>query len=509
MAGQYCRATATRRRPRIRGPSRPGFGAPSPRYRMIRPRCERHCWPGPRPTSAPWRPTASSSASPSWRSTRRTPARQRHAPAGLRSALFEVTKTLPGITLTGPATNYAGQTGLGISVPQSGGTKRTMIFDRTGAYIGAKQVVVQTYLAVAAGAGHGGQTGAPSSTPSPAPPRYRRVSRYRIDPTAGTMRAASGQATTRGPATVAGPLVVRWRWRESNPRPPSLQQDFSGRSVRCLYSAPSVMHTSRCDGPSRCLFSHPPPRPRRTVSHLADARNRAGDEPGLTDLLRYLGSESEVSAIGIGAYFVYVAFLTRSATQSSARFSCIDDRSRNLSPPWVGQTVHNTRRPPVTPGRTRRSCPPRRIRPTRTAGRRCRRWPSRRATGRWCTPRPPPWPGRPQQPVGQPPSAGLGAHPDLADVELAGHLFVAEHVATDRVSDRRDDRTIGPEVPGAGVVRAGAPVLVGRRRGAPVLGKGHPMRGQHRRVRRPGCRVRARLGPESVAAPRSATISWK
>ena len=39
------------------------------------------------------------------------------------------------------------------------------------------------------------------------------------------------------------------------------------------------------------------------MSHLADARIRAGDEPGLTDPFRCLGSENEVSAIGIGAYF--------------------------------------------------------------------------------------------------------------------------------------------------------------------------------------------------------------
>ena len=39
------------------------------------------------------------------------------------------------------------------------------------------------------------------------------------------------------------------------------------------------------------------------MSHLADASIRAGDGPGLTDPLRYLGSESEISAIGIGAYF--------------------------------------------------------------------------------------------------------------------------------------------------------------------------------------------------------------
>ena len=38
------------------------------------------------------------------------------------------------------------------------------------------------------------------------------------------------------------------------------------------------------------------------MSHLADARIRVDDEPGLTDPFR-LGSENEVSAIGIGAYF--------------------------------------------------------------------------------------------------------------------------------------------------------------------------------------------------------------
>ena len=88
-----------------------------------------------------------------------------------------------------------------------------------------------------------------------------------------------------------------WRWRESNPRPPSLQQDFSGRSVQCLYSAPPVTHTSRGGKPSRCEMSRQYPRPALKVSHLADASIRGGDEPGLTESLRYLGSESELSAI--------------------------------------------------------------------------------------------------------------------------------------------------------------------------------------------------------------------
>ena len=67
---------------------------------------------------------------------------------------------------------------------------------------------------------------------------------------------------------------------------------FSGRSALCLYSAPSVMRTSRRDRPSRCLMSRPHPRPTRTVIHLADARTRAGGAPGLTELLGYLGSRA-------------------------------------------------------------------------------------------------------------------------------------------------------------------------------------------------------------------------
>jgi hypothetical protein len=40
------------------------------------------------------------------------------------------------------------------------------------------------------------------------------------------------------------------------------------------------------------------------VSPLADARDRAEGEPGLTDTLYCLGSESVVALIGIGAYRV-------------------------------------------------------------------------------------------------------------------------------------------------------------------------------------------------------------
>src|SRR4051794_11184765 len=93
----------------------------------------------------------------------------------------------------------------------------------------------------------------------------------------------------------------RWRWRESNPRPSEHDQGFSERSPLCLCSAPPISRTSRCDGPSRCLVSRTHPRPVRAVSHLADARIRADDEPGLTELPTLLsGSEGELVLTGVG-----------------------------------------------------------------------------------------------------------------------------------------------------------------------------------------------------------------
>jgi hypothetical protein len=66
--------------------------------------------------------------------------------------------------------------------------------------------------------------------------------------------------TTNGPAVNGGParetladlLSPRslvggspwWRCRESNPGPSTSLQGFSGRSLRCLYSAPVIMQAS-------------------------------------------------------------------------------------------------------------------------------------------------------------------------------------------------------------------------------------------------------------------------
>src|SRR4051794_28082718 len=125
-----------------------------------------------------------------------------------------------------------------------------------------------------------------------------------------------------------------WRWRESNPRPTTHHQGFSERSPLCLCSTPSISRTSRCDGPSRCLVSRARPRPARTVSHLADARHRADDEPGLTELPTLLsGSEGELALTGVGACVGCNAWLTSSSLPSSARFPWPNDRSRDHSPP--------------------------------------------------------------------------------------------------------------------------------------------------------------------------------
>ncbi len=140
-------------------------------------------------------------------------------------------------------------------------------------------------------------------------------------------------ASSRQPGSRLSAKTQGWRWRESNPRPTTHHQGFSERSPLCLCSTPPISRTSRCDGPSRCLVSRARPRPARTVSHLADARIRADDEPGLTESLRYLGSEGELALTGVGACVVSDAWLTSSSSASSARFPWSSDRSRDHSPP--------------------------------------------------------------------------------------------------------------------------------------------------------------------------------
>jgi len=101
---------------------------------------------------------------------------------------------------------------------------------------------------------------------------------------AGAGLRSVGHSEARWPWWPPGlAAVLSWRWRESNPRPPSARQGFSGRSPLCRYSAPPVLRTSRCDRPSHCAVSLSPPWPAREVILLVDARVRAGGTLGLTE----------------------------------------------------------------------------------------------------------------------------------------------------------------------------------------------------------------------------------
>jgi len=76
------------------------------------------------------------------------------------------------------------------------------------------------------------------------------------NPPHDTSRAAASAAAPRcreeGPAMSRRPRGGRWwwvggwRWRESNPRPLTQNQDFSGCSPLWCFSAPAITQASRC-----------------------------------------------------------------------------------------------------------------------------------------------------------------------------------------------------------------------------------------------------------------------
>jgi len=99
-----------------------------------------------------------------------------------------------------------------------------------------------------------------------------------------------GHARAAAPVP-APPLSSQWRWRESNPRPSTPSQGFSGRSLLC-FSQPRRSRRRVADGLSHCLFSRSAPWPDRSVEPSSDARSRAEGTPGLTEV-RYLRSEGQ------------------------------------------------------------------------------------------------------------------------------------------------------------------------------------------------------------------------
>ena len=91
-----------------------------------------------------------------------------------------------------------------------------------------------------------------------------------------------------------------WSWRESNPRPLTLNQGFSGCSLLVAFLGPGI----RADTPptgSVAVKVPSPPRDRAvTASLLDEASYWGGGAPRLTLRVTRLGGEGEVSAIGIG-----------------------------------------------------------------------------------------------------------------------------------------------------------------------------------------------------------------
>ena len=177
-----------------------------------------------------------------------------------------------------------------------------------------------------------------------------------------------------------------WRWRESNPRPSASHRAFSERSRRLDLGALAV--AGEFEGPQP-TFSVP------GGQSLPACRA----ETGRTGYV--LSSQRELR---LGICFLFRLFNV--VPETTARFSRIDDQSRNRSPPYVVKSPWYRRkrgigtrkflsRIPCGPP-DRRSCPPRsELRARHHARRRGWRWRGacRRGAALWPGPAPP-WPGR-------------------------------------------------------------------------------------------------------------------
>ncbi len=148
-------------------------------------------------------------------------------------------------------------------------------------------------------------------------------------------------APTCGLPQVRGGLKW-WRWRESNPRPSTPSQGFSGRSLLC-FSRPRRSRRRVADGLSHCLISRSPPWPGRSVEPSSDARHRAEGTPGLTvvSLLRQRapGQTWQPQCSWNWHLLFAVTGLTRLCPQSSARFTWL---AKSKSKPVTPCAVVNT-----------------------------------------------------------------------------------------------------------------------------------------------------------------------
>lgn len=110
---------------------------------------------------------------------------------------------------------------------------------------------------------------------------------------------------TRG---LRGEADPRWRWRESNPRPLSRNQVFSGRSLLRHFSAPTITKTSRRAGLSYCGC---PQEPRnRALGQWPSSRCRTPgrrrtrvDSVALAQAARANADCSDLAVIGLRRWF--------------------------------------------------------------------------------------------------------------------------------------------------------------------------------------------------------------
>src|SRR5690606_25528423 len=110
----------------------------------------------------------------------------------------------------------------------------------------------------------------------------------------------------------------------------------SPSAARCASTRP---HRSRervgVTGPVAVNLAYGPRDQVRQASLLADAGYRVEGAPGPTDPLPASGGESEVSALSVGTYF-FPTTINETTSASSARFPCLNVRSRNRVTPSYG-----------------------------------------------------------------------------------------------------------------------------------------------------------------------------
>src|SRR5699024_11032501 len=124
-----------------------------------------------------------------------------------------------------------------------------------------------------------------------------------------------------------------WRWRESNPRPTVLPQDFSGCSLLTDFLGPSDHADKSLTGPVTLEVQTAQVTRTACSGSLDDARNRVESVPGLTDFYARSGGEGEVGAVVISTYW-----FARSVNEMTLH-------SRPASPETT--TVVETDHPPV------------------------------------------------------------------------------------------------------------------------------------------------------------------